>query len=67
MAMFCAGISFVNFAYFFYLPLTSSLIIAFSSAADEEFAARTPAEAQPVPASRWPPVAARRPVPLARG
>jgi O-antigen ligase len=38
---YCAGILFVNFGYFFYLPLMSSLVIAVSTAADAEFAGRS--------------------------
>jgi O-antigen ligase len=37
MTMYCAGILFVNFGYFFYLPLMCSLAIAVSNAASTEF------------------------------
>ena len=37
MTMYCAGILFVNFGYFFYLPLMCSLVIAVSNAATAEF------------------------------
>ena len=37
---YCAGILFVNFGYFLYLPLMSSLVIAVCTAADAEFARR---------------------------
>lgn len=47
--MYCTGIFFVNFSYFFYLPFMSSLVIAISSAADTEFARRSsdPVETEP--------------------
>jgi O-antigen ligase len=49
MATYCTGILFVNFGYFYYLPLMSSLVIAVSSAADAEFARRSadPMETEP--------------------
>jgi O-antigen ligase len=40
MVMYCTAITFVNFAYFFYLPAMSSLVIAVSRAAEAEFKSR---------------------------
>jgi len=40
MTTYCTGMIFVNFAYFFYLPVMSSLAIAVSHAAQNEFACR---------------------------
>jgi len=40
MTMYCTGILFENFSYFFYLPILSSLVIAVSRAAQDEFASR---------------------------
>lgn len=65
MVMFCTGITFLNFAYFFYLPLLTSLVTAISWSAEEEFAARPAAVAQPAFApSPW---AARRLAPGSGG
>lgn len=61
---YCAGILFVNFAYFFYLPLMSSLAIAVSTAADAEFANRSPGSVE-TPAHLGPQW--RRTVEYARG
>jgi len=41
MTMYCTAITFVNFAYFFYLPAISSLAIAISGAAEAEFRNRS--------------------------
>lgn len=61
---YCAGILFVNFAYFFYLPLMSSLVIAVCTAANAEFVRRGPGAVQtPVYAApQW-----GRPADYARG
>jgi O-antigen ligase len=40
MAGYCAAITFLNFAYFFYLPAMAGFAIAFSRAAQREFRAR---------------------------
>ena len=40
MVVYCTGILFVNFAYFIYLPLLTSLVIAVHRAAEVEFANR---------------------------
>jgi O-antigen ligase len=57
MTTYCTAIAFVNFAYFFYLPAMSSLAIAVSKAAQNEFARRSsgPAETQVVstPQRHW--------------
>jgi putative inorganic carbon (HCO3(-)) transporter len=64
----CTAITFVNFAYFFYLPAMSSLAIAVYRAAQDEFANRSSAPVEPQPGSaqqRWLPQ--RKPVaPAAR-
>lgn len=41
MTMYCTGILFVNFSYFFYLPVMSSLVIAVSNAVETEFGRRS--------------------------
>jgi hypothetical protein len=60
MTAYCIATTFLNFAYFFYLPAISSLAIAVSNAARVEFARRSSLEPQPV---FMPPY--RRPLPRA--
>ena len=59
MTMYCMATTFVNFGYFFYLPAMSSLAIAVSQAAQNEFAGRYSGSVatQPgfAPQQRWPP------------
>ena len=58
MTVYCTAITFVNFAYFFYLPMMSSLVIAVSRAAQDEFAGRPSPSVAPQPGSpqqRWAP------------
>jgi O-antigen ligase len=66
LVMYCTAITFVNFAYFFYLPAMSSLAIAVSSAADKELnrPSSVPVESPPgfAPRQRWAPQ--RKPVSL---
>ncbi len=47
MTMYCTGILFVNFSYFLYLPIMTSLVIAVSNAAQDEFANRPPEPVTP--------------------
>jgi O-antigen ligase len=49
MTTYCTAITFVNFAYYFYMPMISSLVIAVSRAAQDEFASRSPAPVEPPP------------------
>ena len=58
LVMYCTAITFVNFAYFFYLPAMSSLAIAVSSAADKELnrPSSVPVESPPGFAPRRKPV-----------
>jgi O-antigen ligase len=47
MTTYCTAITFLNFAYFFYLPVMSSLAIAVSRAAQDELARRPSASPEP--------------------
>jgi hypothetical protein len=49
LTMYCTAITFVNFAYFFYLPTMSSLVIAVSCAAEREFSRRPSGSVAPQP------------------
>ena len=51
MIGFGVAMTFLNFAYFFYQPALGGLAIAFSSAAEREFASRVPAPQPPMAAS----------------
>jgi hypothetical protein len=59
LTTYCTAITFVNFGYFFYLPVMSSLVIAVAGAAQAEFASRSlpPVAQQPSWTPRRKPVA----------
>jgi O-antigen ligase len=62
MVMFCTAITFLNFAYYFYLPAISSLAIAVSRVAQDEFASRSPGSVEVQPGFAQQHWQARKPV-----